>query len=126
MMPPINWAVLCEDYKIGEKVSLLGVFAEMLRSSVPGVASKFFLLMSASVETDGSVVEFSVSVVSPGGRPLAHAEETRRPEHAGIFSHNIVFDMDGLPIPETGNYSFEIFINGQKVHVVPLRVSLFR
>lgn len=124
MVPPVNWAALCEDYRIGEKVTLIGVFSEILRNSLPGVATKFFLLMSASVETDGSSVEFSLSVVSPGGRPLAQTEETRRPENAGVFSHNIVFEMDGLPLPETGEYRFEIFINGQVVHVVPLRVNL--
>lgn len=111
-------------------------FSELSRKSFPSVAEHIVLIVQATVEDKGKEIKFGVHVEDPSGRPLAEMEQgvgsnvqnnvaPGSGELDGI-AHAGFFVFDGLPLPEAGKYHFEIFIDGQSIHTVPLKVNLVR
>ena len=124
-------AVLCDaavDYY--GKLCLLGTFDTIWAQQFPAqhphcaIALRFLFR-----EADKGRHALQVSFVDPDGRnilpqggPKINFDITEIPEQTFFLSRNFIINMQGLPLPEPNQYSFDIVMDGAIIARIPLQV----
>lgn len=127
-MPTIDWAFLC-DYAFVDaagKASIIGTFENVNFLSLPAKHNQLYLAMGMKI-APGENFEMGIVITSPTGKEIAniHPQKVGIPSNApnvgkGIFT----FGFYTTEFSETGEHHIEIFVDGNSVHFIPLRVSL--
>lgn len=123
-MADVEWAILC-DYSfldIGRKMCIIGVFNRIYTPNVPAQRPQSSMVVRFTGEPK-ETVKFKIEVIRPvpagGGILAALAGEVNLSDTgAAEFSANIV----GLPLPDYGNYAFQISIGTEIKKVVTFEV----
>jgi hypothetical protein len=71
------------------------------------------------IDSDGK------SILQDGG-PRMDIDIGPIPEETFFLSRNVVFSINGLPIPRPGLYSFDIHYDGEMITRIPLQAVLIR
>ncbi len=124
-------AILCDsasDYQ--GKLCVLGAFDSIYAGRFPAVhphcALAIRLLFKDEeegkhemkirlVDTDGK------NVLPDQGGPTIQFEVPEIPDDTFFISRNFVLDLNGLPLPKPGQYSFDISVGNQMIAQVPLQ-----
>ena len=108
-MAECDWAILC-DYAfldVGRKICLIGVFDRIFTNAVPSTHHQSALAMKFVGDPSEHIV-FRIEIVRPTGGQLIKFEGTVDLGDTG--TSEMQFGIAGLPIPDFGLYSFNIFI----------------
>jgi len=121
-MAECDWAILC-DYAfldVSKKMCLIGVFYRVFSTAVPSVLRQTALAIKFIGEA-GEHVTFRVEIVRPTGGQLGKLEGTVDLAESG-FSE-LQLGIAGLPLPDFGLYSFNIFLGEELVKTVGFLVT---
>ena len=124
-------ATLCDfaaDYQ--GKLCLNGAFDSIFAQQFPAMHRHCALALRIvfSSEDEGQQ-EMQINYVDSDGKSalpdakpmLIQFEVPEIPEESAFFSRNFVLNLDGLPIPKPGVYSFDLTLGGKMVARVPLQ-----
>ncbi len=121
-MAECDWAILC-DYAfldVSRKICLIGVFDRIFTQAVPSVQHQSALAMKI-VGQPGEHIAFRVEVVRPTGGQLVKFEGNVDLGDTGAAE--VQFGIAGLPIPDFGLYSFNVFIGDELAKAVGFLVT---
>lgn len=111
-MAECDWAILC-DYAfldVNRKMCLIGTFNQVNALNVPAVHQQAALALKIIGEA-GEKVPIRVEIVRPSGGILGKLEGEIQLAPAG--GGEIHLNIAGLPIPDWGLYSFNIYLGDQ-------------
>ena len=111
-MAECDWAILC-DYAfmdVGKKMCMIGVFDRVYATAVPSSLRQSSVSMKM-LGNPGEKVEFRVEITRPTGGQLAGIQgEVVMPDTG---SADVQFNLAGLPLPDYGPYSVNVFVNDE-------------
>ena len=121
--------LLCEYARPGQNGSFdfLGVFDRIISPSVPAQHRSLAFVVQLVCENEDGLGkrEATILCLRPGGVPLL---EQKVPMHikadggTWLGAAKVVFNVQGLPIPEYGRYEFRLSVDGQLVAIHPFTV----
>lgn len=121
-MAEVEWAVLC-DYAfqdVGRKTCLIGIFDRIFTLAVPAqhhqAAFVFKLTGDANEE-----VEFKLEITRPAGGTLGAIGGKIKIPPTGTV--DVISNLQGLPLPDFGPYSFSLYLAGNLAKAIGLTVS---
>lgn len=109
-MAECDWAILC-DYAfmdIGKKMCMIGVFERVFAPAVPSTLRQSSVSLKI-LGNPGENVNFRVEISRPSGGQLAGIGGTVQIPDTG--SADVQFNLAGLPLPDYGAYSVNVFVN---------------
>ena len=115
-MAECDWAILC-DYAfmdIGKKMCMIGVFDRVFAPAVPSTLRQSSVSLKL-LGNPGENVNFRVEVSRPAGGQLANVGGTLVIPDTG--SADVQFTLAGLPLPDYGPYSVNVFVNDELAKV---------
>ena len=124
-------AILCDsaaDYQ--GKLCVLGAFDSIYAGQFPAVhphCSLAIRLLSRPEEEGPHEMKITLidsdggNVLPNGGGPTIRFDVPEVPDETFFLSRNFVLDLNGLPLPKQGLYSFDIRVDGEIVARVPLQ-----
>ncbi len=124
-------AILCDsaaDYQ--GKLCVLGAFDSIYAGRFPAVhphcALAIRLLFRPEEEGQHemriSLIDSDGGPVLPdGGGPVIRFDVPEIPDETFFLSRNFVLDLNGLPLPKPGQYSFDIRVDGEILSQIPLQ-----
>jgi hypothetical protein len=121
-MAECDWAILC-DYAfqdVSRKMCLIGVFDRIFSHAVPSALHQSALAMKLVGQPEEHVA-FRIQVVRPTGGQLVTFEGTVELGQTG--ASEVQFGIAGLPLPDFGLYSFNIFITDELAKTVGFLVT---
>src|SRR2546422_315249 len=107
-MAECDWAILC-DYAFldfGRKMCMIGIFDRVFAATVPSSLHLAALAMRL-LGQPREMVNFRVEVIRPTGGQLAAFEGSVQFGDTG--TSELQFNIAGLPLPDYGIYSFNIY-----------------
>lgn len=121
-MAECEWAILC-DYAfldVNRKMCLIGTFNQVYTQNVPSVHQQAALALKLMGDANEKV-PIRVEIVRPTGGVLGKLEgEVQLSESGGgEINMNIV----GLPIPDWGLYSFNVYVGDQLAKTIGFTVA---
>lgn len=111
-MAECDWAILC-DYAfldVGRKMCMIGAFDRVFAPAVPSALHQSSLAMKL-LGNPNETVNFKVEIIRPTGGQLAAFEGSVQVAEAGAAE--IQFNIAGLPLPDYGLYSFNIYVENE-------------
>ena len=124
-MADVDWAILC-DYAfqdVGRKTCLIGTFDRIYTKVVPAQHHHAALVIRFTGEPDEEV-KFRIEIVRPlgsGGGAMGATFATVKLSATG--TGEFITNWAGFPLPDYGNYSFNIHIADNLSKVVPFAVA---
>ena len=129
-MADIDWAILC-DYAfldVGRKTCMIGVFQRVFAPNVPATHHQAAIVIRFTGDP-AEKVKFKIDILRPlnagggGGGTLAtlNGEAHLGDSGAAEFSTNIA----GLPLPDYGDYAFNIYVDDKLAKIVTFTVAHF-
>jgi hypothetical protein len=123
-MADIDWAILC-DYAfldVGRKTCVIGIFNRIFSKAVPAVHHQAALVVRFT-GNPGEDVMFKVEIIRPltsGQGAIGSFQGAAKlgDNGAGEVTTNIA----GLPLPDYGDYAFNIHVGEKLVKVVTFSV----
>ncbi|MBS0659924.1 MAG: hypothetical protein JSR82_16920 [Verrucomicrobia bacterium] len=124
-------AILCDsaaDYQ--GKLCVLGAFDSIYAGKFPAVHPHCALAIRLLFKPEEEGVhEMKITLIDSDGKnvlpdaggPTIRFEVPEVPEDTFFLSRNFVLDLNGLPLPKAGQYSFDISIGGKIIARVPLQ-----
>lgn len=124
-------AILCDsanDYQ--GKLCVLGAFDSIYAGRFPAIHPHCALairllfrpeeegqheLKITLTDSDGG------SVLPDGGGPVIRFDVPEIPDETFFLSRNFVLDLNGLPLPKPGQYSFDVRVDGEILSQIPLQ-----
>ncbi len=115
--------VLCneciEDKRTNNK-SLIGLFNAINVPQIPVVHGR--LVVMASITNASKTLDLRLSIRAPSGDEVAHIEAPF-PTADPLMAYDIVFELNGLVVPETGTYNVDLmcdssYLGGRRFDVV--------
>lgn len=104
--------VLCnewiEDKRTNNK-SLIGLFSAITVPSVPAMHSRMVVL--ASITNSTKTLSMQLSIRGPSGAEVAHFDAPL-PALDPLAAYDMIFELNGLVIPELGTYHVDLMCNG--------------
>jgi hypothetical protein len=125
-MAECDWAILCDHAfpDINRKMCLIGIFDRVATAAVPTALHQSALALKL-VGDPNERVNLQVRVIRPNGPILADiAVEVVLNDTTGTAE--IQLGMAGLPLPDEGDYAFEIIVNGTLAKAVVISVKVAR
>lgn len=126
-MPSRVWSHLCDYATIDAsgKPTIIGEFDNINVLGLPAEHPLFFVISKWNGYS-GETFTHRVRVISPSGQEIAGSRETsvviQGPPN-GEGNHINVDSFMMFPLQEFGEYAIEIILNGNPVHILPLRVN---
>lgn len=124
-MAEVDWAILC-DYAfldVGRKTCIIGAFAQIFAQAVPAQHPQVALVVRFTgqpSENFKTKMEIVRPIASGGGTIGAVNNELKIGENGALeFTTNIV----GLPLPDWGDYAFNIYVDDQLAKTVTFSVK---
>ena len=121
----LHTLLLC-DYALTAqdgKISAVGVFSQINVARLPATHGRCFIV--AIVEAEPGPHELALQVVSPTGKPtLQNAPRLRIEVPPNATTANIVADLKGLNLEESGRYRIEVRAGEQLLGSTPFTVNL--
>ncbi len=121
--------LLCEFARPGQNGSFdfLGVFDRIIAQSVPAQhRSLAFVVQLISENEDGlGKRDATIQCLRPGGVKLLEQKVRMNIKPDGgtwLGAAKVVFNIQGLPLPEYGRYEFRLLVDGQVVATQPFTV----
>ena len=124
-------AILCDsaaDYQ--GKLCVLGAFDSIYAGKFPAVHPHCALAIRLLFKPEEEGMhEMKITLIDsdgknvlpePGG-PVIRFEVPEIPDDTFFLSRNFVLDLNGLPLPKSGQYSFDISIANKIIARVPLQ-----
>ncbi|MGE0363053.1 MAG: hypothetical protein AB7R67_20235 [Vicinamibacterales bacterium] len=111
-MADCEWAILC-DYAfqdVNRKMCMIGAFNQISTTSVPAVHALAALVLKVSGDANEKV-SIRVEIVRPSGGLLVKVEGEVQLGIVGAGEINL--QLNQLPLPDWGLYSFNIFVADQ-------------
>ena len=123
-MADVDWAILC-DYAfldVGRKVCAIGIFSRVFAGAVPARHHQSAIVIRFIGEP-GETIKFKIEIVRPvtsSGGTLATINGEAKLGDSGTseFTTNIA----GLPLPDYGDYGFNIYVAEKLAKVVTFSV----
>ena len=114
--------MLCDyAFETEGKISMIGIFDRLELPGFPYEHWQLFLVISVSISAADGVLDCSAIAASESGETVGLVEGMRFVTTSGILTTKTnTARFENLRFDKPGNYHFEIFINSQSVHVVPL------
>jgi len=124
-------AILCDsaaDYQ--GKLCVLGAFDSIYAGKFPAVHPHCALAIRLLFKPEEEGVhEMKITLIDSDGKnvlpdaggPTIRFEVQEIPDDTFFLSRNFVLDLNGLPLPKAGQYSFDISIAGKIIARVPLQ-----
>ena len=127
----IDFALLADAATVDAsgKLNVLGVFDRIQAREFPARHGRISLVLrfSAGAEEAGShTVE--IRLRSPGGRELLRLDgklelgAAPRQVSQGIKVPQVL-NLDGISFPEPGRFTFDISVDGEEIHSIPLHLE---
>jgi hypothetical protein len=113
----------------GGKLNIMGVFSDVNPEGPPPVAVTAYVVatFSGSPAEVGRPRTYRLELRSEDGVLVGFNEETvtlQPPQRPGMRStHNVIQRMAPLILPNAGDYSFHVLIDGDEKRSIPLHVS---
>lgn len=124
-----QYALIVEHIREGTrgKVDLLGAFDRIFARQVPAQHPQlvFVALIAADSEDDLGRKDVRFYCRRPNGQPMFEQRgqiELRPAAGTWLATSRLVFQMQGLPVPDWGRYMFVLEIDGEQVASHPLTV----
>lgn len=122
-MADVDWAILC-DYSfldVSRKMCLIGIFDRIFADNVPAVhqqAALAFKLVGDAHEQ----VQFRMELTRPEGRGVI-AKIEGGGELADNGTAQLHVNINGLVLPDFGEYAFNVYIGDQPPKLVTFTVA---
>ena len=121
--------LLCEYARAGQNGSFdfLGVFDRIASPSVPAQHRSLAFVVQLICENEDGLGkrEATIQCLRPGGVPLLEQKvrmNIRADGGTWLGAAKVVFNVQGLPIPEYGRYEFRLSVDGSVVATHPFAV----
>lgn len=124
-------AILCDsaaDYQ--GKLCVLGAFDSIYAGKFPAVHPHCALAVRLLFKPEEEGMhEMKINLIDSDGKnvlgeqggPVIRFEVPEIPDDTFFLSRNFVLDLNGLPLPKSGQYSFDISIANKIIARVPLQ-----
>lgn len=123
-MADVEWAILC-DYAFldaARKHCLIGIFSRLFTPAVPAVHHQAALVIKVSGNPNEEI-KFKVQINRPiehGGTTIATFGGSAKCGEDGTVE--VSSNIANMPLPDFGDYSFNIYIEENMVKAVPFTV----
>ena len=121
-MAECDWAILC-DYAfldVGRKMCLIGTFDRVFAAAVPGGLHQAAVAMKILVDAN-ETANFRLEIMRPNqGGQLISAQGSAVLGDSG--SADVQFNIAGLPLPDYGVYSINVYVNDGAPRTVSFQV----
>ncbi len=108
----------------GGKLNALGIFDSILVRNFPANHSRLYVVMSLrSWGTEAGTHRLKLLYVDADGTPLLPPIEHDFVVPGRAASQKVIVEVNGLPLPGPGPYSFEAAVDGHHIVSVPLNVT---
>jgi hypothetical protein len=124
----LNFVHLCDYAFLGDngKINLIGIFESFYPKSVPFSHSQFFIVTNATVNKSGTVKQLIKIVRNRDNTdivaPLEFELTAGSVSESGETKVGVLGRLDGVTFEEEGNYTIQVFIDGEKIGGSPLSV----
>ncbi len=126
-MPAINWCFICDYAFVDDKgrASIIKTFSYIRAPRLPFRYPQLFLALEFMAER-GESFSLGAVITSPSGKQLAKMELNRKAKEAQqggkVEKGFLPIGFYSLQFEEVGEHHIEIFVNGNSVHFLPLRI----
>ena len=124
-----QYALIVEHFREGThgKVDLLGQFDRVFAPQVPGAHHQLVVvaLLTTDTEDDLGKHQLQFRCVRPTGQPLFEQQgefELKPQGGSWLATARLIFQMQGMPLPDWGKYLFTITVDGAQLASHPLTV----
>jgi hypothetical protein len=120
-MAECDWAILC-DYAfldLNRKMCLIGAFDRVFAASVPAGVPQAAVAMKI-LGDPGENVAFRLEVMRPSSGQLITAQGSTTVGDSGTA--DVQFNIVGLPLPDYGVYSINVYVNNALSRTVSFQV----
>ncbi len=123
-MAEVDWAILC-DYAfldVARKTCAIGIFNRIFTQAVPAVHHQASLVVKFTGDP-GENVQYKIQIMRPvtsgQGAVGAFDAEARLGDNGAA---EVTTNINGLPLPDYGDYAFNIFLGETLAKVVTFTV----
>jgi hypothetical protein len=125
-MPSRVWSHLCDYAALDSnmKATIVGEFDEIFAAGVPLKFPLFFVITKWTGSDKETFID-QVRLVSPSRQQIAISSPNTvmiQGRRDGIGQHISLAGFMAIDLPEFGEYSLELLIDGNPVHILPLWV----
>jgi len=108
----------------GGKLNALGIFDSILVRSFPANHARLYVVLSLRTwGSEAGTHRLRLLYVDGDGKPLLPPIEHEFTAPARAASQKIIVEVNGLPLPAAGPYSFEAAVDGHHMVSLPLNVT---
>lgn len=117
----LAYCLICDDVRIemGNKMSLMGIFQNILLPRFPATVVKFAVL--SHWQGKGTFTS-ELRILGPSGTEGVRSHATTFTIASGGHADNVTF-FTNVTFPEPGTYRIQVVLAGEVVREIPLRVQ---